>query len=137
MATEAKPWKFDPRGAKCDACKQHMLMADGCTICLLLLKDGTRVAQIPKRLGFRHRPLPRLRDQGGPLSPSRLRRGALSGLWSAGALLRASGGREDVASTNQTKEVRRKEFHLGGALVWFSAQITSFFLIPALVKIRY
>ena len=117
MATKTKPWKFDPRGAKCDACKQHMLMADGCTICLLLLKDGTRVAQIRKRLGFRHRPLPRLRDQGGPLSPSRLRRGALSGLWSAGALLRASGGREDVGSTNQTKEIRRQEVHVGDTLV--------------------
>ena len=41
MAT--KPLKIDPRGAKCAACKQHMLVADGCTICLLELKDGTRV----------------------------------------------------------------------------------------------
>ena len=43
MATKTKPWKFDPRGAKCAACKQHMLVEDGCTIRLLVLKDGTRV----------------------------------------------------------------------------------------------
>jgi hypothetical protein len=43
MATKSKPGKFDPRGAKCAACKQHMLVADGCTICLLVLKDGRRV----------------------------------------------------------------------------------------------
>jgi hypothetical protein len=43
MGTKTKPSKFDPRGAKCAACKQHMLVADGCTICVLVLKDGTRV----------------------------------------------------------------------------------------------
>ena len=43
MATMTKPSKFDSRGAKCAACKQHMLVAEGCTICLLVLKDGTRV----------------------------------------------------------------------------------------------
>ena len=43
MPKDPKPWKFGPRGAKCAACRQYMLVADGCTICLLLLKDGTRV----------------------------------------------------------------------------------------------
>jgi hypothetical protein len=43
LATKPKPWKFDPRGAKCAACKQHILVADGFAICLPLLKDSTRV----------------------------------------------------------------------------------------------
>ena len=43
MATKTTPWKVGPRGAKSDACKQHMLVAGGSTICPLVLKDGTRV----------------------------------------------------------------------------------------------
>src|SRR6516225_8682419 len=43
MVGKTKPCTLDPRGAKCAVCKQHMQVADGCMICLLLLKDGTRV----------------------------------------------------------------------------------------------
>ena len=35
--------EIDPRGAKCAACNQYMLVADGCKVCPLLLPDGTRV----------------------------------------------------------------------------------------------
>jgi len=75
MTNKTKPWKFDPRGAKCAACKQQMLAAYGCLICLLRRKDGARVSRANTKAGG----IPaagRCHDCGAkvgqPRSPSRL-----------------------------------------------------------------
>src|SRR5215469_12770941 len=87
-----------------------MSMADGCYD-LPASAQGRhkgRAGQIRRKLGSWHGPPPWLRGQDRPLSQSRLRRGAVSGLRSTSALRRAPGRRGDVRSTNQAKEIERR-----------------------------